>query len=221
MDEKRRNELQALVDKASASAIGRGVILETTASVEDLLTSIIAWCFSPTYDELDGEVDGLLSPTAIGLKSIVLRKVDFSEKIELFKECVEFASEQIYESNSRMINELPKNLHKVRKFRNLLAHSPMDSSKEYTEQLLSQLPSDSESFQVIEYKKGKVHKRNVSSDELIKGIERASLTWHQLLQLWALLRNRPEEARRHELMSRMTRDDKSQEHKRMGFGSSP
>lgn len=221
MDEKRRNELRTLLDRTHAAIIGRGMIIDITAAVEDLLTSIIAWCFSPTYDELDGEVDSLLSPMARGLKSIVLRKLDFSEKSGLFKECVQFAREGIYKSNSRMIKEILKNLDKVRKFRNLLAHSPMDSSKEYAEQLLSQLTLDSDSFQVLEYKKGETHKRNVNSGELIEGIERASLTAHQLLWLWALLRNRPEEASQHEIMITMTRDEKSQVIKRMGIVSSP
>jgi hypothetical protein len=54
MDKERKREFRTLGHKAQASAIGRGAVLTLVADIEDLLTSIIAWCFSPIYEELDG-----------------------------------------------------------------------------------------------------------------------------------------------------------------------
>ena len=96
----------------------------------------------------------------------------------------------------------------------------MDTSDEYIQQSLSQLTSDSESFQVVEYKKGKAQKRNVSSDELKAEVHRATVTWHQLLQLWALCRDRPVEASQHESMSTLTPGEFSQILERMGYRDS-
>jgi hypothetical protein len=162
-------------------------------------------------------VDSLLSETAIALKSIILRKIDFSEKIALLEQCVQFTNEVIYKSNRKLIRQVTKELDNIRKFRNLLAHSRMDTSKEYIEQLLSQETSDSDSFQVLEYRLGKVHKRNISFDVLKGELHRTTVTWHKLLQLWALLRKRPDEARDHEIMSTVSADEGSQILKRMGY----
>jgi hypothetical protein len=217
MDKERKKEYRALGDKAQASAIGRGAVLTLVTDIEDLLTSIIAWCFSPIYEELDGEVDSLLSETAIALKSIILRKVDFSEKITLLVECVQFTDDVIYKSNRKLIKQVTEELDNIRKFRNLLAHSRMDTSKEYIEQLLSWEISDSDSFQVLEYKLGKVHRRNISFDVLKGELHRTTVTWHKLLQLWALLRKRPDEAREHEIMSTISADEGSKIMERMGY----
>ena len=217
MDKERKREFRALGDNAQASAMGRGIVLTLAAGIEDLLTSIIAWCFSPTYEELDGEIDSLLTQTAIGMKSIILRKIDFSEKIALLDQCVQFTSEAIYKSDRKLIREIKKELEAIRTFRNLLAHSPMDISDDYIEQLLSRLISDSEGFQVIEYKKGEAHKRNIGSDELKAEMHRMAVTWDKLLQLWALLRKRSDEARQHEVMSTVPEDEMSQILKRMGY----
>ena len=95
MDKERKIEMNTLVDRAQASVVGRGMVLHLASELEDLLTSVIAWCFSPTYDELDGEVDSLLSQGAIALKSIILRRVDFNEKTVRLGECVQFGNEKI------------------------------------------------------------------------------------------------------------------------------
>ena len=217
MDKERKREFKAFSRMAQASAIGRGTVLTMAAEVEDLLTSIIAWCFSPICEELDGEVDSLLSETAIALKSIILRRIDFSEKIALLEQCVQFRNEGIYKSNRKLIKQVKKDLDKVREFRNSLAHLPMDTSKEYVQQFSGQLTSDSDSFQVLEYKKGKVHKRNISFDVLKQELQRARVTLNKLLQLWSLLKNRPDEAGQHELLSTVSADETSSLLKRMGY----
>jgi hypothetical protein len=217
MDKESKQKIRIIGDRALASVIGRGTILSFAADVEDLLTSIIAWCFSPTYQMLDGEIDTLLNKMAIGLKSIVLIKIDFVDKIAMLEQCARFSDEDVYLGNCKLIKEIVKELDKIRKFRNLLAHSTMDTSDEYAQKLLSKLISDNESFQVKIYKNGVVTKKNISSDELKTEIIRTGTTLHKLLQLWALLRRQFAEATEHETISTIPADEHSEILKRMGF----
>jgi len=217
MEKSKIEENKKLVDLAFTCMIARGVTIDTLTQAEDLLTSIIAWCFYPVYEELDGEIDKLLTDQAIALKSLILRELSFQKKIKLIDDCIEIVNIEIYHDNRHLIKEIKQNLEASMKFRNLLAHSPMDSSKEYLRYTVGVLNNMREDFQILEYKKGKVHKRLIKEEETKAEVHRVFNTCHKLLQLWALLRNKPEEAKQHEIIGSMKSSEFGAVLKKMGF----
>ncbi len=135
----------SLIDETkSLCAIGRGVILTNATWIENLLTSIIADCFEPT--DKDNSSMGFeipLTDKAIALKGIILKRMDFRDKIEVFTECVQVANPTVYKDNLPLIKCITKELNTLREFRNLLAHSPADWS--WTQ--------DNHIFTISQYKK--------------------------------------------------------------------
>jgi len=191
--------LKLLGDMFSRSLTVRGGIIDGTTQVENVLTDIIAWCFIPTFEKLDEEVDNQLTEKGIALKSLILRKLEFEDKINALEDTVRITNEEIWNANKKLVKEIGKELHKIQKFRNLLAHSPLDTSKEYRNNLTTNINSPSDlrncPLQIIVYKKGEARKQNLDENKVIDEIERIRVTWYKLLQLFALLKNDSKDAK--------------------------
>jgi hypothetical protein len=203
--------LKSVVSKLGFT-ISRGGILDITTQVEDLLTSIIAWCFYPTYKECDekqdirlhGTVDNMLNEKAMVLKSLILTRLSLDRKIELLGDSILAIHEDSYNKNSTLISEIQANLGQIRKFRNLLAHSPL--YREHTKKPMSHEDLPFADFQIREYKKGKFITHRIDASRLMKEQHKTTVTFYKLRQLFALLRRSQKEAEGYRQFSDLTQE---------------
>jgi hypothetical protein len=162
-----------------AIANKRGEAIDIAIEVENNLTDIISWCFCPSKHSGYEIPASTIDESGITLKSLLLSRIDFRDKIEIFKDVILAKQPQVFKNNKAQINTIVKELDKVRKFRNLLAHSESD--------LLS-LSDDTGSiivdeFQVVEYRKGQVIRHSISKDKYESEIK---TMLGLVLKLWIL-----------------------------------
>jgi len=189
-------DLERLHDRITASIAARGGIISLATDAEDLLTSIIAWCFSPNSKgkELKWPIDKFLSRRARILKAFILNSWEFRKKIDLLPKLVESIDKECYKNNIKLIKEINIKLIKIGEFRNKLAHSPLNIWEPFEDSSVDDRDSDGGGFQIVEYKKGKLEIRTIGHDELEEEGSRAGVTLLKLYQLFALLRKCPEDA---------------------------
>jgi len=207
--EARIKRLKALSNMAKASIPSRGGILESVIMLEDILTNIIAWCFHPAPDVSEADVTDQLDKYGIELKFLILSKINFNNKIDILKDVVLVKKPSVWKANKELVQEIVRGLKKIKTIRNLLAHSPLDMSKEYS--LSVEDNANPESFQVLKYRKGKIEKVTIDKDRIKLELRKMQATWFRLLQLFALLRDDRQDAetckRLAELSNSLTDED--------------
>jgi len=187
MSNVRDTEIEQMRKIIEASISNRGRVIDIAIDVENTLTDIITWCFYPSHYSPDKGTSEQLDENGVVLKSILVRKVYFRDKIEILKDIIMVKKPAIWESNRKLINNLRKELDRVREFRNLLAHSPLDISKEDLLILPRGSHKKGNNFQVLEYKKGKVIKHSITTKRIQTERFRMAGVSFTLYQLFSLL----------------------------------
>lgn len=192
-----------------ASITGRGGIIESTTWLENTLTDIIAWCCYPTTgDFLNKDINDQLDKNGIILKSLILVKLEFHEKIMILEKIIRLKDEGVWKKDRKLIKEIVKELNKVREFRNVLAHSPCNTSKEFYDSAEKEKAVGSfSSFYIIEYKNGEAKEHMITHSKIKTEVMRMDRVWYKLLQLWALLRKDTKDAEACEALSSMSEKD--------------
>jgi len=182
----------------------RGGIIDYAVWIENTLTDIIAWCCYPTSGRLDEDFNNQLDENGIILKSLILTKLEFHEKIEILKPLISIKNKDVWNNNLELMKNISKDLNKVREFRNLLAHSPIDTSREAFDAWDKCKGVEFRPFQVLDYKKGRVKPHTIDNEEIGTQLRIAVRAFFRLLQLWALLKSDPEDAQTCENMAMLT-----------------
>lgn len=189
----RVKRVKAMHDKSATSISARGGILEQVILLEDILTNVIAWCFYPAPDKSGGDVTEQLGEDGISLKFLILSKLDFKDKIDVLKDVIMAKKPDVWENNKQLVTGVVKELENIKRFRNLLAHSPLDRSKEYL--LSDEDNAGAKSFKVLQYQKGKIKPVIIDIGRIKLELRKIEITWDRLLQLFALLRDDDEDAK--------------------------
>ncbi|OGO03405.1 MAG: hypothetical protein A2Y59_03905 [Chloroflexi bacterium RBG_13_52_14] len=209
--------IKASEENYLACIAGRGGIIDLTTMVENTLIDIIAWCFYPTaFDFHQGNINEQLDEDGIILKSLLLAKLEFHERTEIIQKIIRIKKAEVWENYRKLIKEIVKELDEVRKFRNMLAHSPIDWNK-YTDALQEEGVRDLDSFFILEYRDGKVRKHTINKNKIEVEVNRIHRVWYKLLQLWALLRNDTDDAKACEFLSNLSEEDNERLLKHYGF----
>lgn len=208
MDTERIKEIKQASEAFATSMISRGGVIDFAINIENTLTDIIAWCFYPTDNKWDVDIYNQLDEDGIILKALLLRKIDFYEKIEILKAVILAKKLLPWENNKTLISKITKDLNHVREFRNLLAHSPLDTSKESLDSLTYHAGTGTEDFQVLEYKNGRVIKHKIDNARIRSEIAIMMRVWYRLIQLFALLKGDTEDAKVSEILSNLSEEDK-------------
>lgn len=207
MDAERIKEIKQAGEAFATSMINRGGVIDLAINIENTLTDIIAWCFCPTDNKWDVDIYNQLDEDGINLKALLLRRIDFNEKIKILKDVILTKSLLPWESNKTLIGNITKELNHVRDFRNLLVHSPLDTSKETLDSLTYRAGTGTEDFQVLEYKNGRVIKHRIDSARIKSETAIMMRVWYRLIQLFALLKGDAEDARVSEILSNLSEED--------------
>jgi hypothetical protein len=197
----------------------RGGIIDFAVNIENTLTDIIAWCFYPTEKEWDVDIPSHLDKSGILLKSTLLRKLEFSEKIDTLRTVITARNLlPMTQYNKNLLTEIKNNLHHIRRFRNLLAHSPLDLSPDSLKSLTYKNPGQgTDDFQLIEYKQGKAIKHKIHVSLIKSEVLIMMKCWYQLIQLFALLKGDIQDAKVSEILSNMSEEDTNDLLKNLGF----
>lgn len=169
----------------------RGAIIGSAIHVENNLTDIITWCFYPLESSRDEMVDELIDKNGIALKSLLLSKINFRDKIDMLQEAIEYRKPDILKTNKALVKNIVKELHKVRTFRNLVAHSESELT---IDSLITsgEIENDLEdSFQVIEYKNGQEQRHLINKAKYEIEIMRMANVTMSLQILFGLFSNDP------------------------------
>lgn len=180
----------------------RGGIVDSAIRAENILTDILAWCLYPVAGNVFDETGNQLDENGIIVKSLILNKIDFRNKINLLQDLVSMKFPDEFNQNRQLMSDIVKLLNKVREFRNLLAHSPSDDSEEALELDIA----DEHSFRIIRYRKGKAHKYVVSGSIIERELSNIHKSFYKLLQLWAILKHDSEDARACDLLADLPAD---------------
>lgn len=207
MEAERIKEIRQAGEAFATSIISRGGIIDFAINIENTLTDIIAWCFHPTDNKWDVDIYNQLDEDGIILKALVLRKLDFREKIEIVKAVILAKKLLSWENNKALINNITKELNHVREFRNLLVHSPLDISKECLGSLTYRTGTGTEDFQILEYKNGRVTKHRIDNVRIRSEMAIMMRVWYRLIQLFALLKGDIEDAKVSEMLSNLSEED--------------
>lgn len=208
MDTGRIEEIKQSSQAFIASMTSRGGIIDFAINIENTLTDIVAWCFYPTENKWDVDIFNQLDDNGIILKATLLRKLDFRDKIEVLKTVILSKDLLPMPQYKNLITEITKDLNHIREFRNLLAHSPLDVSKDALKSLTyGTAGHGTDDFQILEYKKGKVKKHKVDRSRIKSEMNIMMRCWYRLIQLFALLKGDTEDARVSEILSNMSEED--------------
>ena len=208
MDTERIKEIKQASRAFTTSMTSRGGIIDFAINIENTLTDIIAWCFYPTEKKWDVDVSNQLDNNGIILKTTLLRKLDFRDKIELLKTIILSKDLLPMIQHKSLIAGITNDLNHVREFRNLLAHSPLDVSKDTLKSLTyGNAGHGTNDFQILEYKKGKVKKHRIDSSRIESEMKIMRRCWYQLIQLFALLKGDTEDARVSAFLSNMSAEE--------------
>ena len=165
----------------------RGLIIEVASDIENELTNIITWCFYPAQYSIKLLPDELLDKNGIIFKSVILRKLSFSDKIDMLKEVIIARKPDIWQSYNHLIKEISNKLHKAREFRNLMAHAPSDLSVKYIKSLNKHTYQSKNFFKVIEYKKGELKEHTYNKEKIDNEMLKLLKIQLQLMQLFAVI----------------------------------
>lgn len=208
MDTERIKEIKQAREAFITSMTSRGGIIDFAINIENTLTDIIAWCFYPTEKEWDVDIFNQLDKNGIILKSTLLRRLNFSDKIDVLKIIILTKNLLPMVQYKNLIAEIIKDLNHIREFRNLLAHSPLDVSEDSLKSLTYKTTRQgTDDFQIIEYKRGKAIKHRIDISRIELEMNIMMRCWYRLIQLFALLKGDTEDARVSEALSKMTEKD--------------
>lgn len=208
MDKERISQIKKSSEIFRSCITARGAMIDLSISTEDIMTDIIAWSFFPTYyDSLDTNINEQLDEKGIILKSSILRSLEYHEKIDVFQDIIKLTNPTIWASNKSLIKEIQKLLNDIRRFRNKLAHSPLDTSDESINKSEILNESGDYSFEILEYKKGKIQKHTISDETIKLQLGKLHRANYKLMQLWALLKNDPEDANRCAILADMSDEE--------------
>ncbi len=175
----------------------RGEVIDRSIHIEAILTNIITWCFYPSQHTKCSDFPETIDANGLALKSLLLRRIDFRDKIEVLKEAILFSKPEVMKANKPLITTIVKELNRVRGFRNLLAHSESDLSWEFVNESVSRdnnTPVDR--LQVIEYRKGVAIKHLITKAKYVSETKTMTRVQIRLWQLCALLNDDYEQARK-------------------------
>jgi len=211
MDTEKLNEIRQSREAFITSMTSRGGTIDLAVTIEDFLTDIIAWCFYPTKKEWNLGIFNIfnqLDENGIILKTTLLVKLDFSEKIDILKTVISAKNLLPMAKYKNLMAEITRKLNHIRKFRNQLAHSPLDMSAASLKSLSYRKPGEGTyDFQLIQYKKGKAIKHRIDISGIKTELNIMVKCWYQLIQLFALLKDDTEDARACEILSTMTEEE--------------
>jgi hypothetical protein len=207
MDKERIDEIKRAGEAFSTSMITRGSILDFAINVENELTDIIAWCFYPTTKSWDVDIYNQLDENGIFLKATLLRQIDFNEKTKILKDVIKAKNLLPWNDNKTLINNIAKDLDHVRDFRNMLAHSPLDISKEALDILKYNKGAGIEDFLIIQYKKGRVVKQRIDQKRIQDELRIMMRVMYRLIELFALLKGDIEDAKGSEALSNLSTEE--------------
>lgn len=218
MDTERIKEIKQSTEAFITSMTSRGGIIDFSTNIENTLTDIIAWCFYPTKKDWDVDIFNQLDNNGIILKSTLLRRLDFSDKIDVLKLIILTKNLLPMVQHKNLIAEITKDLNHIRVFRNLLAHSPLDVSGDSLKSLTYKTTRQgTDDFQIIEYKRGKAIKHRIDISRIKLEMNIMMRCWYRLIQLFALLKGDTEDARVSEALSNMTEEDADNVLKNLGL----
>jgi len=218
MDTERIKEIKQSTEAFITSMTSRGGIIDFSINIENTLTDIIAWCFYPTEKDWDVDIFNQLDNNGIILKSTLLRRLDFSDKIDVLKLIILTKNLLPMVQHKNLIAEITKDLNHIRVFRNLLAHSPLDVSGDSLKSLTYKTTGrGTDDFQIIEYKRGKAIKHRIDISRIKLEMNIMMRCWYRLIQLFALLKGDTEDARVSEALSNMTEEDADNVLKNLGL----
>jgi len=166
----------------------RGEVIDLAIKIENSLTDIIAWCFYPSKYSKNEIISDQLDDNGLGLKLLILCKLTFHEKIDVLKDVITAKKPIILKNHNSFINTIVEELGKVCKFRNLLAHSESDLSREFIDGSVNYDNSEPiSSLQVIEYKRGKLSRHLINRDRYVSEMTVMFRVDTRLSQLFSLL----------------------------------
>jgi hypothetical protein len=141
----------------------RGEVINIAVEIENSLSDIISACFFPPVAPKGIMGVDTLNKMGIALKTLILSKIDFRDKIEILKDVLIVMKPNVMMRNKSFINKIIKDIDKVRVFRNILAHSGINVELNNTIE-----KSDSKQHEILhvtEYKKGKIRKYTINEKE--------------------------------------------------------
>lgn len=187
----KKTEIEKYIKKGAQISrtitVNRGIIMEFASDVENELTNIITWCFYPARYNVKSLPNELLDENGIIFKSLILTKIDFCDKINMLKEVILAKKPNILGSHHRLVKDIKNHLDEVRDFRNLMAHCSSDMSHGYINSIALSNFEKNKEFQILEYKKGKLIKRNIKQNKIEYEIWKSIRTSLELQQLFALI----------------------------------
>jgi len=209
MDTERLDEIKKSMEAFTTTMTARGGIIDFAVNIENTLTDIVAWCFYPTEKEWDVDIFNQLDKNGLVLKSTLLRRLEFSDIIDILKTLIIARNLlPVTQYNKKLITEITNNLHHIRKFRNLLAHSPLDLSPDSLKSLTYRKAGHgTDDFQLIEYKRGETIKHKIDISRIKSEMSIMMKCWYQLIQLFALLKGDIEDAKASEILSNMSEEE--------------
>jgi uncharacterized protein YutE (UPF0331/DUF86 family) len=218
MDTKRLNVIKQSMEAYTTSTTSRGAIIDLAIIIENTLTDIIAWCFYPTKKRWNLDIFDQLDENGIILKATLLRRLEFSDKIDILKMVISAKNLLQMAQHKDLIVQITTDLNHIRKFRNLLAHSPLDLSVDSLKSLSYETAGEgTDNFQIIEYKRGKAVKHKIDISRIKSEMKIMMRCWYRLIQLFALLKGDTEDARASEILSTMTEEEMHYVLKHMGL----
>jgi len=189
------SEIKQMIEAWEHAATKRGKIIDFNITIENTLTDIITWCFYPSKYSSGEYISDLLDKDGLVLKSLLLRKIEFREKIKILKDVIIAKKPHIAESYKALISTIVEELNQVREFRNLLAHSESDISSKFLSSLKHTNGEPIDKLQLIEYKKGKVIKHLIDKRKYLSETKIMLRVFHRLWQLFALLNDDSDSAK--------------------------
>lgn len=173
------------------SSSKRGEIINLTTKIENTLTDIFARIFCPGKYTPDIEATKLLVKQRVELKSLLLWKIDFRDKIESLNSVILVKQPEILENNRTFIKTLIKELNEVREFRNIIAHSELDLfSAEFIKELKNDVSKKIDKFQIVEYKKGKAIPHLINEARINTEIKKMEEVLDKLRKLEVLIQGK-------------------------------
>ena len=180
------NQMVNYVVTKKYASLKRGEILDITSEIENILKEIIARIFYPDVFISNNIDNDFLAIKRLQLKSLLLRKVDFRDQIEILKDILLVMKPEIYENHKAIILKIRKELDKVRLLRNLLAHSELDL---HIRTFSSNIDVKKSNWCYLEYKKGRVVRHVVDDEYIKKEINNMRVALSSLIELTELINN--------------------------------